>query len=218
MGKYKAVLFDLDGTVLDTSEGILLSIEQTIEELGLKKIAEEDRFSFIGPPIEWSFEDKCGIEGEALTKACASFRDKYANYNILKAVPYEGIFDLMAALKVRGVKTAIATYKKESYAIGLLEHFGFNKYYDVVHGSDPKGELKKSDIIELCLKEMGIDDYSEVLMVGDSKHDAGGAAAINVDFAGVSYGFGFGPGKAERIEDYPHVIYVDKPIDILKVF
>lgn len=218
MSKYKAVLWDLDGTILDTSEGILVSIAETVDELGYRKLTEEEKLSFIGPPVEWSFRDKCGVDGEELTRACAVFRDKYANHNLMRATPYEGIYETMTELRRQGVKLAIATYKKESYAGNLLRHFEFDKYVDVIHGSDPEGKLSKSDIIELCLKEMGISDYSEVLMVGDSKHDANGAANLKVDFAGVSYGFGFGPGKDDNIEDYPYVIYVDKVKELLNLF
>ena len=80
MSKYKAVLFDLDGTILDTSEGILKSIEETAEIMGLKKLEPEVLRTFIGPPIEWSFEDKYDIHGEDLKKAAATFRDRYSNH------------------------------------------------------------------------------------------------------------------------------------------
>ncbi len=211
MSKYKAVLFDLDGTIMDTSEGILMSIKEAADMLGLPELAPDVLRTFIGPPIEWSFEDKYDIHGDDLKKAAATFRDRYSNVNLLHAKPYEGIFDLFLKLREKGIGTAIATYKKQDYTMKLLRHFGVDQMVDVIYGSDYEGKLKKSDIIELCIRDLGV-TKDEVLMVGDSKHDAGGAEAIGVDFAGVSFGFGF--GTQDDIEEYKHVIYVDKAMDL----
>ena len=87
MGKYKAVLFDLDGTILDTSEGILLSIKETAEIMGLKELEPEVLRTFIGPPVEWSFEDKYGIHGDDLKKAASLFRERYSKINLCRAKP-----------------------------------------------------------------------------------------------------------------------------------
>ncbi len=212
MSKYKAVLFDLDGTILDTSEGILKSIEETAEIMGLKKLEPEVLRTFIGPPIEWSFEDKYDIHGEDLKKAAATFRDRYSNHNLLYAKPYEGVFELFDKLRDLGFGTAVATYKKQDYTMKLLEHFGVDKMVDVIYGSDYEGKLKKSDIIELCIKDLDV-TKDQVLMVGDSKHDATGAKALGVDFAGVSFGFGF--EVQDDINEYEHVIYVDRALDLL---
>ena len=211
MGKYKAVLFDLDGTILDTSEGILLSIKETAEIMGLKELEPEVLRTFIGPPVEWSFEDKYGIHGDDLKKAASLFRERYSKINLCRAKPYDGTFDLFAKLRDSGIRTAIATYKRQSYTMTLLEHFGIDKQVDIIYGSDDEGKLKKSDIIELCIRDLGV-RKDEVLMVGDSKHDATGAEALRVDFAGVSFGFGF--GVQDDIIEYKHVIYVDKVIDL----
>lgn len=211
MSKYKAVLFDLDGTILDTSEGIFMSVEEAAELLGLKKLPKDVIKTFIGPPIEWSFEDKYDIHGDDLKKAAATFRDRYSNHNLLHAKPYEGMFELFRKLRENGIGTAVATYKKQDYTMKLLKHFGVDEMVDVIYGSDYEGKLKKSDIIELCIRDLGV-TKDEVLMVGDSKHDATGAEAIGVDFAGVSYGFGF--EVQDDISEYKHVIYVDKAMDL----
>ena len=211
MSRYKAVLFDLDGTILDTSEGIFMSVKEAAEMLGLPELDQEVIKTFIGPPIEWSFEDKYDIHGDDLKKAAATFRDRYSNHNLLHAKPYEGIFNLFRKLHEKGIGTAIATYKKQDYTMKLLKHFGMDRMVDVIYGSDYEGKLKKSDIIELCIKDLGV-TKDEVLMVGDSKHDAMGAKALGVDFAGVSFGFGF--EVQDDINDYDHVIYVDKAMDL----
>ena len=85
MRKYDAVLFDLDGTVLDTSVGILKSIRETINEFNLKELSEDELKTFIGPPVEWSFNDKYGLEGDELKAVVMCFRDRYSNHNLLDA-------------------------------------------------------------------------------------------------------------------------------------
>lgn len=216
--RYEAVLFDLDGTVLDTSEGIAISVKDTIEHFGLPKYEYEDLLRFIGPPIEWSFEKKCNVTGDKLKEVASYFRERYANNNLLLARPYDGIYELMDFLKSKGIPMGIATYKRQEYATILLNHYRFNEYMDVMIGSDNEGKLTKADIINLCITKIGEGDPSKVLMVGDSKHDANGAKIVGAPFAGVSYGFGFGKFGGENIEEYDHVIYVDKPLDLKALF
>lgn len=216
--RYEAVLFDLDGTVLDTSEGIAISVRDTIEHFDLPKFEYEDLLKFIGPPIEWSFEDKCGVTGDKLKEVSNYFRDRYANYNLLLAKPYEGMYELLDFLKSKGIPMGIATYKRQAYATTLLMHYRFGEYMDVMIGSDFEGKLTKADIINICIEKLGGGDPSRVLMVGDSKHDANGAKIVGAPFAGVSYGFGFGKFGGENIDEYDHVIYADKPLDLKALF
>lgn len=218
MSKYEAVLFDLDGTLLDTSEGIVKSVNETIEHYDLVRPPEEDLLKFIGPPIEWSFEGRCGCKGDFLTEVTAYFRDRYSNHNLLLAAPYEGIYDLLGYLNDKGIPVGIATYKKQDYAEKLLTAKGFDNYTDHINGSDYGGKLLKKDIIKLCIDSLGVTDVSKVLMVGDSCHDAGGAKLVGAPFAGVSYGFGFGAFGGEDINEFEHVFYADKPLDLKVLF
>ena len=216
--RYEAVLFDVDGTLLDTSEGIVKSVKETIEHFDLPCPPEEDILKFIGPPIEWSFEGRCGVTGDKLTEVCKYFRDRYSNHNLLLAKPYDGIMDLLDYLKNKNIPIGIATYKKQDYAEKLLIAKGFDNYTDHINGSDYGGKLLKKDIIKLCIDSLGVSDVSKVLMVGDSNHDANGAKLAGAPFAGVSYGFGFGPFGGEDIDDFEHVFYADKPMDLTVLF
>ena len=105
-------------------------------------------------------------------------------------MPYVGVCDLLELLKKYNMKIAVATYKKHSDAIPLLEHFKFSNYYDVAYGADPDNKLKKSDIIKKCIKDLEVSP-NETVMIGDTKLDAIGAEQIGCDFIGVTYGFGF---------------------------
>ncbi|MBE6555718.1 MAG: HAD family hydrolase [Ruminococcaceae bacterium] len=190
--RYDLVIFDLDGTLLDTSDGVLTAVRYTIDKMGLAPLSEEVLATFIGPPIQNSIAKAYGLEGEVVQEISGIFRDYYSKPEaLLRATPYEGIFRLLEALAESGIKTAVATYKREDYAIDLLRHFGFHRYMSIMHGGDHENKLKKRDIIELCIKESGVTDVSRVVMVGDTDNDAIGAAAIGADFIGVTYGFGF---------------------------
>ena len=191
MKKFELAIYDLDGTLLDTSIGVLESVKYTINYFGLDQLSDEELISFIGPPIQNSFAKKYKLEGKAIQEIASVFRDRYKNFDLLKAVPYSGIFDSLERLKENGLKLAVATYKREDYAIKLLQHFGFDKYFDVLHGADHDNVLKKSDIVKQCMTEILIQDPSRVVLIGDTVNDEIGAKTVGIDFIGVAYGFGF---------------------------
>ena len=191
MQHFDIVVFDVDGTLLDTSEGVLASVKYTIGKHNLPEIDEETLRTFIGPPIQDSFARVYGLSGEILQELATTFRNQYKDVDLLKAVPYEGIFDVFEALLANGIKPAIATYKRQDYATKIMQHFGFDKYTDIIYGADHENKLKKRDIIELALKDSGVSDFSKAVMIGDSDNDAIGAEGIGTEFIGVTYGFGF---------------------------
>ena len=118
------------------------------------------------------------------------FRKYYASEGCLIAEPYEGIFDVLRAVREAGAKTAVGTNKREDYAKKMLEHFGLAPLFDVIHGPDDAGVLKKPDLIVMCAEECGV-PLQRTLMVGDSVSDSNGARTAGVDFLGLTYGYGF---------------------------
>lgn len=189
--QFKCVVFDVDGTLLDTSEGMLSAVKYTIDKFGLQPLDVDTIKSFIGPPIQNSFKRVYGFEENIIAEMAATFRERYKGEDLLLARPYDGIYEVFEYLNSVGIKTAIATYKREDYALRLLKHFHFDQYTDSMYGSDFEGKLKKKDIIERALKKADVNDYSRALMIGDSDNDAIGAAGIGTKFLGVTYGFGF---------------------------
>lgn len=189
--RFKVAAFDLDGTLLDTSEGVLASVKYTIDKFGFAPLSEEKLKSFIGPPIQDSFAKQYNLQGSILQEIATVFRNRYKNNDLLKAVPYEGIYEVFEALKDAGIYPVIATYKRQDYATTILEHFKFDKYTDIMYGSDHENKLKKRDIIRMALRDAGLKDYQEAVMIGDSDNDAIGANEIGTAFVGVTYGFGF---------------------------
>lgn len=201
--RYKAVVFDLDGTLLDTSEGVLSAVRYTIDYFGLPKLSEIRLKKFIGPPIQNSFADAFGIKGDKLQEIATVFRNRYKDADLLKAVPYAGIYDVFCKLTECGIRPTVATYKRQDYATAILTHFGFNRYTDILCGADHENKLKKKDIIENALRAAGVADYTDAVMVGDSDNDAIGAKELGIPFIGVTYGFGF--ANVDDVKRFPHV-------------
>lgn len=216
MPDFDVVIFDLDGTLLDTSEGIRASVRYTIERHGFPMLNDEVINSFIGPPIQNSFARVYGLQGEIIQEIATTFRNRYKECDLLKAVPYDNIYKVFEELTKRGIKTAVATYKRQDYAESILQYFGFDKYTDSIYGADHENRLKKKDIIENVLKNNGVRDYSRAVMIGDSDNDAIGAKDIGIKFIGVTYGFGF--KTSEDVFKYPAIGCADTVEKILDFF
>lgn len=214
MNRYDAVIFDLDGTLLDTAEGIFRSVSYAIETFSLPMPGDDVLSTFIGPPIQDSFMRIYGMDRDEAMKAANVFRERYKESDILLAKPYDGIYETIEALRGAGVKTAVATYKRQDYAEKILVHFGFDRICDHICGSDFEGKLKKKDIIENAVKACTITDAKKAVMVGDSDNDALGAAEAKHDFIAALYGFGF--KDKEDAGRFPLVGVAASPKDILR--
>lgn len=208
----KAVLFDLDGTLLDTSEGIMDSVRYTITQLGCEPLPIETILKFVGPPIQSSLINNIGLTPKEAQKGANIFRNYYKNYALLKASLYPDIKELLVELKKRGIKIGVATYKREDYAIEILKYFGIADFCNVIHGADNENKLTKADIIEMCINEMK-EDKSRILLVGDTEHDAKGAQDSNIGFIAVTWGFGY-KSHNNKI-GYPFVAIVDNAVEII---
>ena len=213
--KIKNIIFDLDGTILDTTEGILESADYAAKTLGYPELPMETKLKFIGPPIQQSFITHYGATSEEAQKAADLFRNYYKKHALYKAIPYPGIYDLCETLRQNGFRMAVATYKREDYALELLKHFHFDQYCEPMHGADDLNVLKKEDIVNLCIHEMNA-SREECVLVGDTEHDALGAVKAGVPFLAVTYGFGFQSGD-KLLSNYSLIGVADTAIDIAKI-
>ncbi len=212
---YKAVIFDVDGTLLNTREGILTSVGATLEAFNMPPLKPENEKLFIGPPIQRSLVEVYSLTKEKAQEFANVFREKYSRHEFLfRAQVYPGIEELMIRLKEAGYKNAVATYKREDYAIDIVEHFGLAKHSDVIHGADNFNKLTKSDIIRMCIEEMGFTP-DQCVMVGDSDNDAIGAEGIGCPFIGVTYGFGF--EKPEDVMEFKNIGVAASPDEIYDI-
>ncbi|SEQ07698.1 phosphoglycolate phosphatase [Lachnospiraceae bacterium NE2001] len=211
----RSIIFDLDGTLLDTSVGVLSSVQKMIEHFGLHNLDDDDMRSFIGPPINKNLERLYGMAPDKAMEAMSYFREEYPKGDIFRAEHYEGMDELLYSLKDLGFKVGVSTYKREDMAKTLLEEKGLAKYFDVIHGSNAASDMTKADIVNLTIRDLGYEP-DETVMVGDSDNDAIGAEEAGALFIGVTYGFGF--NTPEEIEQYDPFGIAESPLDILDLF
>lgn len=214
MRRFDAAVFDLDGTLLDTSEGIIRSVSYVIKKRGLPTLDEDVIRTFIGPPMQRSFARVYGLDEKEANAAADDFRNRYKEDDLLLAKPYEGIFETIEKLMAEGVKCAVATYKRQDYAEKILIHFGFDRICTAMCGADFKGKLTKKDIIENAIKLTGVSDKKRAVMIGDSDNDAVGAYEMGIPFIGVTYGFGF--LSESDVASFSNIGCAGKPSGILR--
>lgn len=211
MKKYDVILFDLDGTLTDSAEGIMNCAEYALNAMGITEPDRSRLLRFIGPPLVDSFMDFYGMSREDALKAVALYRERFPVKGIFENRVYEGIPEALDMLKKAGKRLAVATSKPEVYAKRILEHFELAEYFEAVTGAELSGERNaKSEVIEECLKRLGNPDKGTVLMVGDRKHDVIGAKACGVDCAGVKFGY----AEENELENAGAICTFDTPIQL----
>lgn len=203
--KYRLVIFDMDGTLLNTSEGIVSSYRYTIDFLNLPAKSDEEICSYIGPTPQTVFKTRFGLNDEPAQRAADIFRERYKTHDLFKATVYDGVYDVMEHLQRNGVKQAVATNKRQDYATEICQHFGFGKYCFPIVGADNENKLTKADLIRKCLETLNVTNLSEAVMIGDTVGDKTAAETVGIDFIGVNYGFGF-----KDVKDY-----FEQAIDII---
>ncbi len=186
----KIIFFDLDGTLTDSGEGIIKSLEYAFRELGFEVPPTETLRMFIGPPLTVSFRDYMNFDGETTEKAIKKYRERYVIKGIFENAPYEGIPELLNELKEQGFRLAVATTKPEHMAKTVADHFDLTKYFETVSGAIGEGDTKANVIIRAC-ERMNIpeNERKNILMVGDRKYDIVGAHECGMKCVGVDYGF-----------------------------
>lgn len=188
--KFDLVLFDFDGTLMDTSEGIFHCARQTMAELGKTVAPDVNMNLFVGPPLGDCFRITFGLEEGLIDQACQIYRRHYGTVGKYEAKFYPHVIEALNTLHDAGIPLAITTMKASFLAGEIAEHFGFKSLIDAVFGADLKGSCTKKDLVEAACSHFGARDLSRVILVGDTMLDANGAREAGVDFLGVSFGFG----------------------------
>ncbi len=189
---YRYLLFDLDGTLTDSSEGICKSIQYSLKKIGIQAEDLKALEVFIGPPLRYSFKEYFGLEGELAEQAIAFYRERYTEVGKYENSPYPGIREMLVHLKAAGAVLAVASSKPEVYVEDILRHFDLYELFDYVVGSDLKGKREtKTAVIREAMERMQVtlEERKEVLMVGDRHFDIDGAKELSLDSLGVYYGF-----------------------------
>ena len=188
--RWDTVLFDMDGTLTDSQEGIVKSVSYALERLGRELPPRDTLTAFIGPPLHESFSAICGMDEAETERAVCEFRDYFARRGWAENVPYEGMAEFLAALHAAGLRLIVATSKPETSAQKILKHFSLERYFDLICGSHPedKSSADKASVVRAALTRAGAP--KRAVMVGDRRHDMAGAHANGLEAVGVLYGYG----------------------------
>lgn len=181
------VIFDLDGTLTDSAEGIVASFRHALAHVGAPVPEGDLAARIVGPPMDDTFRS---MFGESAEEAIAAFRAEYATRGWAMNTLFDGIQPLLEDLRAAGVRLAVATSKLETTARRVLAHFGVDQHFEVVAGATPDGSRKsKEEVLAHALEQLR-PLPERVLMVGDRSHDVHGAAAHGIDTVVVGWGYG----------------------------
>ena len=213
--KYKYCLFDLDGTLTDPAIGITNSVMHALEKYDIHVEDRSELYPFIGPPLDYSFKTFYGFTDEQAVQAIKYYREYFSVTGLFENKVYEGIPEMLQELKKKGVTVALATSKPYEFSVKILKHFDLYKYFDFFGAATMDGRIsKKEDVIAHLLDEMGVEDKTEILMVGDRYHDIEGARANNLNSAGVLWGY----GSEEELKNAGADYILAKPSEITALF
>lgn len=215
MKKYDYVIFDFDGTVVDTGEGILKSLQYSFEQMGHEVPELSDLKKFIGPPIYYSYTHYYGVSEKDVGEYIKKYRERYWVEGIYECELYEGFLDMLYALKQQGVKIGIASSKPERLIYAVADFLKITDLFDAIVGVkiDDSNHSSKTGLVLESMKILGATEKEKVLMVGDRLYDIDGANGAGVDSCGVLWGY----GCKEEFKEHNATYIVAKPDEILKL-
>lgn len=209
IAKTNLILFDLDGTLIDSGEGIFNGLRYMLEQMGLPSRSNEELTSFIGPPLRDMICSTIGLSQAETTTALEYYRRYYTRTGLYEGMPYAGLNEVLSALQSSGKILSVATSKPWVYAHRVLEHFELRKYFDTVFGCYLDGRLdSKAAVIQQALMhyrgeqrlnsgrlrpgaiQQSLGQNCIPVMIGDRHYDVQGAAKNGIQSIGVAYGYG----------------------------
>lgn len=205
--KYKAVFLDFDGTLMDTSEGVMNGARYAMAKAGLPINADANWGGFIGPPLHECFEIAFGVKDRVMQdKLCSYYREFYQKEGMFQAFFYDGILEVIKKLRSAGVFIGIASMKNTDLIQKMCSHFGVSDLFDGMFGLNLAEDNTKADVLREGCEKFGLKP-SQCVLVGDTYVDATGAQEAGCDCLKAAWGFGFKPDMPDTIKT---------PYDILK--
>lgn len=208
----QVILFDLDGTLTESGEGIINCVAYALEKMGKKEEHPEKLRCFVGPPLKEQFMKYAGLDEEQAEQAVAYYRERYTTTGMFENRLYPKIPELLELLKINDKILGVASSKPEVYVKQILEHFQIADYFTAIVGSELDGRrTDKAEVIEEALRRMHLEEERDkVLMVGDRSHDVQGAVSCGLQCIGVTYGY----GSREELESAGAVYIADSVEDL----
>ena len=215
MANFDYVIFDFDGTVADTGDGILRSLQYSFEAMGDVVPDLSDLKRFIGPPVYYSYTTFYGISEDKVDLYVKKYRERYREKGIYESKIYAGVRKLIISLKEKGIKIGIASSKPEQLIYAVSDYLEITNLFDVIVGvkSDNSKHSTKAGLITQAMEEMGAEDKNKVLMVGDRMFDIDGAHDAGIKCCGALWGF----GDEDEFKEHNAEFIVSEPSDIMKL-
>lgn len=211
---FQAVLFDLDGTIIEPEKGIINSILYAVKELGLKENDPDSLKSFIGPPLQHSFRDRYELSEEEAMEAVKVYRVYYAEKGIYECHLYDGIEEVLKKLHEENIFMSLATSKPVKYADQLMRYFKLDGYFEFTAGALLDGKrTDKKEVIQYALENIPPFDTPEILMLGDREFDIDGGKHHQLTTAWAKWGHGEEAILAKSAPDFT----LEKPLDLLDI-
>lgn len=206
---YDCILFDFDGTVFDTVEGITKSVRYALNKVGIDAELESLR-CFAGPPLVDKFMEVYGFDRAAAEQATLDFRERYNPIGLNECCVFPGIKELLEKLHAAGKTVGLATSKPQELAEELLRRESMTGLFPVICGSRPDGNNSaKWQVVQRAMELCGAAKENTIL-VGDTKYDVAGAHRVGIACVGVRYGYA-AEGELEAagadaiVEDIPEL-------------
>ncbi|MFV0465357.1 MAG: HAD hydrolase-like protein [Lachnospiraceae bacterium] len=182
--------FDLDGTIINSEEGITNCVRYVLEYFDMEQPRQEELLCFIGPPLRQQFMKIYGFDAQKAEKGVIKFRERFDKIGLYECQLYPGIRELILSLHQKGARIALASSKHEDACIRILEHFDLLKYFEVVAGATRDGKINtKAQVLHALSERMQVSPR-EITLIGDTAFDVMGAIEAGVHCAAVTYGFG----------------------------
>ena len=206
----KTILFDLDGTLTDSAEGVINCFLPALKYFNLPIPDRADMSFVVGPPLRDSFL-RLGVKEEDVEKAVEIYRDRYVPTGMFENAPYPGIAAMLGALREAGHELYVATSKPEGMATEILEKFRLAGFFHKIYGASMDDSRDTKDkVIAFLLEELG--PRENIIMVGDTHFDVEGAAVHGIKTIGVTWGY----GKNEDMVAAGAIEIVDSPAQLLE--
>lgn len=187
---FDVILFDLDGTLTDSKEGIINCVKYALKPYGIEENDMSVLLRFIGPPLYDMFAETYGFSHERANEAVAKYRERFSDVGLFENALIDGAAELLEYLRKKGKTLVLATSKPIVFAERIIENFGIAKYFDYAVGAELDGTLgHKEDVIREALKRAGATDLSRAVIIGDRNYDILGAKKCGISSIGVRCGY-----------------------------
>ncbi len=209
---YQYILFDLDGTLTDSREGITKSVQYALDKMGIHEPDLKPLERFIGPPLYDEFRRSYGFDDAEAKQAIDFYRERFGVVGWKENLLYDGIPELLKALTEAGKTLSTASSKPAFFIDKIVKYFDIEQFFTVVAGATLDGSIgTKTQVVQQALERLNVQDRSQAVLIGDRLHDAEGARACGIDCIGVTFGF----GSREELESAGANHVVDRVDELL---